>query len=157
MSMCRAFRRLLLAGLPSAGLPLAATATIWTSPATGRELPLQLLEPTGLHPGGSQPVVFCLVNRTAPPPAASRTRASSATCAPTVTWSSCWTTPITRRPAGRTSTATWRQVALAAPAPSRLAGGSANSIADMGQEYRGKFPGKAVTTGLLETGDIQPP
>jgi hypothetical protein len=36
-------------------------------------------------------------------------------------------------------------------------GGSANSIADMGQEYRVKFPGKAVITGLFESGDIQLP
>jgi acetyl esterase/lipase len=64
--MRRAFRRLLLAGLLAAGLPLAATATSWTSPATGRNLPLQLLEPTAPRAGGSQPLVFYLVNLAAP-------------------------------------------------------------------------------------------
>lgn len=64
--MRRAFRRLLLAGLLSTGLPPAATAAGWASPATGRELPLQLLEPTAPRAGGSQPLVFYLVNLAAP-------------------------------------------------------------------------------------------
>jgi len=33
---------------------------------------------------------------------------------------------------------------------------SAQSIAGMVREYREKFPGKAVITGLAEAGDIQP-
>jgi len=33
---------------------------------------------------------------------------------------------------------------------------SAASIAEMAREYRTKFPGKAVITGLGEAGDIQP-
>lgn len=33
---------------------------------------------------------------------------------------------------------------------------SAQSIAGMVREYRGKFPGKAVITGLAEAGDVQP-
>lgn len=64
--MLHAFRRLLLAGLLSAGLPPAATAAGWSSPATGRDLPLQLLEPTAPRTRGPQPLVLYLVNLAAP-------------------------------------------------------------------------------------------
>jgi acetyl esterase/lipase len=59
--MSRVLRCLLIACLP-----LAAAGATWSSPATGRDLGLQLLEPTGPHAGAAQPVVFYLVNLAAP-------------------------------------------------------------------------------------------
>lgn len=46
--------------------PPVASATTWSSPATGRELPLQLLEPVAPPTGRAQPIVFYLVNLAAP-------------------------------------------------------------------------------------------
>lgn len=64
--MRRVLRRLLLASLLGAGLTSAATADFWSSPATGRELPLQVLEPSGPPAGGSPPLAIYLVNLAAP-------------------------------------------------------------------------------------------
>jgi hypothetical protein len=59
------FRRFLI-GTALVLVPLAASAATWASPATGRELSLELLEPVRAPAGGAQPVVFYLVNLAAP-------------------------------------------------------------------------------------------
>ena len=67
MPLLRSSRLLLLLALAGAGLAGWARAATWASPATGRDLTLQVLEPTAV-PAGEAPVsvVFYLQNLAAP-------------------------------------------------------------------------------------------